>query len=284
MTLAPPIAITELASHGGLLEASRSLGTARGIVVLVTLHIVQLSDLHLGPRLHDKRWAAFERLLADLPTISGGFDRLVLTGDLAAHGERAVYEALRAKLAPWLPKVHLVPGNHDNASLLKEVFEDRMLKGSPAANFLEDIKGVRLIGLDSSRPWRVSGMLGSRQLAWLSGVLDTVTPSLLFLHHPPFRVGTWWLDKDRLRDRDALGAMVRKGRVLGIFCGHVHQELEGRLGSVPVWTTPSTAYQFKPGSLIPRTEALSPGFRVIKVECDSVHTSVHRREAFVSGV
>jgi 3',5'-cyclic-AMP phosphodiesterase len=242
----------------------------------VTLRIVQLSDLHLGPRLGDKRWTALERLLADLTALTGGFDRLVLTGDIAARGQPAVYTALRTRLAPWFAKVRIVPGNHDNGPGLREVFADRMLDGAPAANFLEDLEGVRLVGLDSSRPWRVSGTLGRTQLKWLSGVLDGATASLVFLHHPPLRVGTWWLDKDRLRDRNAFVEVLQNHGVLGVFCGHVHQEFEGRAATVPVWTAPSTAYQFKPGSLIPRIEPKVAGFRVIEIANGVVSTSIIR--------
>lgn len=246
----------------------------------MTLRIVQLTDLHLGPRLSDKRWEAFKRLLTDLPTITGGFDRLVFTGDLAAHGRPVVYEALRAHLAPLLSQVRLVPGNHDDGRALREIFKERMMEGGPAANFVEELSGVRLIGLDSSRPWRVSGALGAQQLSWLTRVLQVEAPTLIFLHHPPLGVGAWWLDKDRLRDRKALAQVVQDRDVRGIFCGHVHQEFEGRLGSVPVWTTPSTAYQFKPGSLIPRTEAGAPGFRWIEVAQGKVSTSIVRRSRF----
>lgn len=242
----------------------------------MTLRILQLTDLHLGPLLDDARWAALTRLLGELPKLAGRFDRLVLTGDLAAHGQPEVYRALRTRLEPWLEKVRLVPGNHDHAHLLRQVFSDRMLEGTPAANFLDELSGVRLVGLDSSRPWRVSGALGRPQLDWLSSVLDPATPSLLFLHHPPVAIGTWWLDKDRLRDRKAFGAAMQDRGVQGVFCGHVHQEAQGRLGTVPVWTTPSTAYQFKPGSLIPRTERRAAGLRVIELSEGALTTSVVR--------
>jgi Icc protein len=242
----------------------------------VTVRILQLTDLHLGPGLDDTRWAAFDRLISDLPTLTGDFDRLVLTGDLAAHGQPAVYRALRTRLGPYLAKLRLVPGNHDDGRLLRQTFSDRMLNGSPATNFLDDVGGVRLLGLDSSRPWRVSGALGRAQLDWLSSQLDPVVPSLLFLHHPPLTLGTWWLDKDCLRDRKALAAVIQDRCVQGVFCGHVHQEAEGRLGAVPVWTTPSTAYQFKPRSLIPRTERRSAGVRVIEITAGVVKTSVVR--------
>jgi len=245
----------------------------------VTLRILQLTDLHLGPRLDDARWAALDRLLGDLPSLAGTFDRLVLTGDLATHGQPAVYRALRARLQPWLHQLRLVPGNHDHAHLLRAEFSDRLLEGAPRANFLDEVGGVRLVGLDSSRPWRVSGALGHAQLDWLARVLDPATPSLVFLHHPAVRIGTWWLDKDRLRDRDAFSAAIQGRGVQGVFCGHVHQEADGLLGAVPVWTTPSTAYQFKPGSLIPGTERRAAGFRVIEVTDGVVSTSVVRRSS-----
>ena len=242
----------------------------------VSLRIVQLSDLHLRPRVDDRRWETFERLLAELSAQLGGFDRIVLTGDLAAHGERSVYESLRARVAAYLPQLRVVSGNHDTRHHLRGVFEDRFVLGPSTLNFVEDLKGVRLIGLDSTQPFRVGGTLGKTQLDWLAGMLPVATPSLIFLHHPPLAVGSWWLDKDRLRDRMALARVLQDQNVLGIFCGHVHQEFEGRLGAIPVWTTPSTAYQFKPRSLIPRTEAKEPGFRVIEVHDGLLHTQVIR--------
>lgn len=240
------------------------------------MRILQLTDLHLGLRWEDARWATLDTLLSELSELVGEFDRLVITGDLAAHGERAVYEALRARLAPWLPRLRVVPGNHDSRHL-REVFADRMVGGSPAANFLDEVDGVRLVGLDSSRRWRISGALGFAQLEWLSSVLDPATRSLVFLHHPPRSIGTWWLDKDLLRDRAAFSEAIQGRGVQGVFCGHVHQESEGLLGQIPVWTTPSTAYQFKPGSLLPRTDRCASGFRVIEINDGVLTTSVVRR-------
>jgi Icc protein len=242
----------------------------------VTLRILQLTDLHLGPRLDDKRWRALDQLLAELPQRVGAFDRLVLTGDLATHGQAAVYRALRARLAPWLDRLRLVPGNHDEGARIQDVFADRVLQGTQGATFVDDLPGLRLVGLDTSRPWRVSGKLGEAQLAWLPGVLGEATPALLFMHHPPLSVGTWWLDKDQLRDRSAFAAAIQNRGVLGAFCGHVHQAFEGTLGSVPVWTTPSTAYQFKPGSLIPQTERAPAAFRVIEVSDGALSSSLVR--------
>lgn len=241
------------------------------------MRIVQLTDLHLGTRFGDARWQALDRGLAGLEARVGSCDRLVLTGDLAARGQRAVYGELRTRLAGWLDRLRLVPGNHDDARALGQVFAERVAPDAPAACFLEVLGGVQLVGLDSSRPRRVSGRLGAGQRAWLAQALATGVPSLLFVHHPPIAVGAWWLDKDRPRDRTALAELVRGRRVLGLFCGHVHQPFEGRLADVPVWTTPSTAYQFAPRALLPRRTREAPAAgRLIEVRDGVLRTSLLR--------
>lgn len=257
-------------------QADTRRPAAHGILAHVSLRIVQLSDLHLRRQLDDKRWRDFERLLIDLSAQVGSIDRIVLTGDLAAHGERPVYEGLRARIANFLPRLRVIGGNHDSQRHLRAVFDDLLLQGGPALNFVEEVQGVRLIGLDSAQPFSVGGALGRAQLDWLTEILQTPTPSLLFLHHPPVSVGSWWLDKDRLRDRVALEGVLSQRNVLGVFCGHVHQEFKGQIGTVPVWTTPSTAYQFRPRSFIPRTESVPPGFRLIEVQDGVVRTEVLR--------
>jgi len=209
----------------------------------------------------------------------GAIDRLVLTGDLAAHGQPAVYEALRQLLLPWLDRLRLVPGNHDDSKSLRQAFAERVSTDTGKATFQEDLSGVGIIGLDTSRPWRVSGKLGQDQLAWLANALASPLPVVIFMHHPPVAVGTWWLDKDMLRDREAFKALLAGSNVRAVICGHVHQSFEGRLGHIPVWTTPSTAYQFHPGSLFPRTTRAAAGFRVVEFSNDALHSFVMDAQA-----
>ncbi|HTM46102.1 MAG TPA: hypothetical protein VL137_14175, partial [Polyangiaceae bacterium] len=62
--------------------------------------------------------------------------------------------------------------------------------------------------------------------------------------------------------------------VKGVFCGHVHQNVAGVLGRVPVWATPSTAYQFAPGSWIPRPTRAPAAHREIEFSSEMLRTSV----------
>ncbi len=244
--------------------------------------IVQLTDLHLTAADGGRSWRAdvwgnLRRALKHVRSALGRVDQLVLTGDLASQRRPETYERLREAVDEWADRLRVLPGNHDDREMVRAVFADRLIAGSATLNFVASLGEFRLIGLDTLRPWRVHGRLGKNQLAWLAAELrKSETPALLFMHHPPIRIGIWWLDKDLLRDRGALRDLVERSPVRALFCGHVHQEIAGRLGTASVWTTPSTAYQFPPHALLPGSERTPPAFRVIDLEGDRIDTHVVR--------
>ena len=65
---------------------------------------------------------------------------------------------------------------------------------------------VRIIALDSSVDGKSYGRLGEEQLVWLSTTLeaDRRKPTLVMLHHPPFKTGIGHMDWSMLRDSEAL--------------------------------------------------------------------------------
>ncbi len=186
----------------------------------MTLRIVQLTDLHLGPRPDDARWSALGRLLDELPTLTGGFDRLVLTGDLAAHGQLAVYQALQHTPRALAAESASRPGQPRPArALVREVFADRMLEGAPATNFLEDLGGVRLVGLDKLATvarQRNPGTYTARLALERAGCERFPRWSSCIIR--PSALAPWWLDKDRLRDRSAFLQSLHDRGVQGVFC------------------------------------------------------------------
>ncbi len=234
------------------------------------LRVVQLTDLHLHASAAGRgtaNWHGFARALEHVRANCGDVAQLVLTGDLASKRRPETYAGLRKALAPWEGRVRVLPGNHDSRSLLRSSCADFTGSEPEHTAFLAPLGGWTLLGLDSLRPYRVHGRLGGPQLEWLARELPRVrTPVLAFVHHPPIRVGCWWLDKDRLRDRAALGPILQQARVLALFCGHVHQEHTGTFGDLPVFTTPSTAYQFPPGGFWPYKASLRPAYRVIDLD------------------
>jgi Icc protein len=255
----------------------------------MAIRIVQLTDLHLHASPQGRgaaNWHGFERALAHVRANCGQVDQLVLTGDLASKRRPETYARLRAALAPWENRVRVLPGNHDSRPMLRASFHDMLGCEPQHAAFLAPLGSWTLLGLDSLRPRRVHGRLGDAQLAWLQRELPRVrTPLVAFVHHPPIRVGCWWLDKDLLRDREELGRALGKARVLAMFCGHVHQEHCGSFGELPVFTTPSTAYQFPPAGFWPHKADRAPAYRVIDLDPEgrSLVTRVARVPARVIG-
>lgn len=243
--------------------------------------IVQLTDLHLTARVGARVfgsdvWHNLDRALAHVATLPF-VDRIVLTGDLANSGAADAYAELAKWLAPWRGRLLLLPGNHDHRERLRAAFPEQWPEDAPFLGFADDLDGVRLLGLDSKCHGRTRGQLGPQQLAWLGAQLAaTATPTCVFLHHPPLRVGCWWLDKDLLRDRTALHDVLAPRPPLAVFSGHVHQEHAGDFAGTTARTTPAVAYQYAPRSLLPLPADRRPGLRVIEVTVDAVRSDVVR--------
>jgi Icc protein len=176
-------------------------------------------------------------------------------------------------VAPFAGRLRVLAGNHDSRRLLRAHFGELLDASAPHVNFVHDLAGWRVLGLDSVQRPFVHGRFGARQLAWLRQQLAAVTrPVLAFVHHPPIAVGCWWLDKDLPRDRAAFGEVLAGRRVQLLACGHVHQAHEGEFAGVRVVTTPATAYQFPPRAKLPDPGARGPGLRVIELDGERATT------------
>ena len=253
----------------------------------MALRVVQLSDVHLvespeGRVMGVDTDETFHRVLAAVAAEVPEPDLVVVTGDLAHDEVRPTYERLSALLREYghLERCRLVPGNHDTPALLREVFTARF--GGAAAGsacFAERLGDWAILGLDSHFPGEIGGKVGAAQLGWLRERLAEAaeSPSLLFLHHPPGPIGTPWLDGMAVLDPAPLVEIVASASQLrAVVCGHVHQDTTVSVGGVPLITTPSTCFQFRPGSVRPAFDDVAPAFRVIELEGDVFTTRVVR--------
>jgi 3',5'-cyclic-AMP phosphodiesterase len=246
--------------------------------------IIQITDLHLfaDPTAELKGIGTRERLERVLAALREELPRaelLIVTGDLA-HDERLeTYLALRELLKDWLPRVRVLPGNHDDRGFMRQVFGDIVSAAGERNVFADSLGNWRLIGLDSQIPGAVAGELGVAQLAWLEEQLAaSPQPVILFIHHPPVAVGSSWLDEIRLTDAPALWKLLDRFPQVKILCtGHIHQEMTIRHGQTLVLTTPSTAVQFRSETESLVVDNLPPGYRILELEDDgSVRTRVIR--------
>ncbi|ROP61918.1 3',5'-cyclic AMP phosphodiesterase CpdA [Enterobacter sp. BIGb0383] len=218
--------------------------------------LAQISDLHIkaGGRLSYRKvdtLGALKAAVARLNSLTPRPDAVAITGDLTDFGTPEEYAAVRAVLdtltLPWFA----IAGNHDSRPAFRDAFRDCDWL-NPQAEFIQwcvDRFPVRLIGLDSTvaeQPW---GELCPARLAWLQEQLAAAPekPTIVMLHHHPFISGIDHMDRQNLRDADALANVLADApQVLRILCGHVHRFMVSQLGSTIVCSAPGTSHQVTP--------------------------------------
>ncbi len=250
--------------------------------------VLQLTDLHLfaDPSGAVKDVCTRDEVTRVLTFIRDGistdrwhFDQIVITGDLAHDELRETYGVLREMLGDWLPKCKLLLGNHDNRPFVREAFPELATDEANYFTFSCRVGEWRLIGLDSHVSGEVTGNLGASQLEWLAKELrlHDEQPTVLFLHHPPFEVGSAWVDAIGLTDAEQLLAVLsHPPQVKAVCAGHVHQDHEIQIGDIKLMTTPSAVVQFGRHSPEFSIDPLPPGFRILFLEDDSLRTEVVR--------
>jgi hypothetical protein len=210
--------------------------------------IAQLSDPHFMPenvRLFGRLDTAgyLKRAVEHLNAL--GPDVVLITGDLTNDGDEQVYAAFADIVAALHAPFFVLTGNHDDREIMRAWFADH-LPGSGPLCYVIDSFSVRLIALDTlvaGEPW---GRLGPEQLEWLDARLLEMPerPTVVALHHPPFRTGIGHLDRSMLRDADALAAVVgRHPQVERVVCGHVHRAIQCRFAGTLAQSAPSCAHQ-----------------------------------------
>jgi 3',5'-cyclic-AMP phosphodiesterase len=213
--------------------------------------IAQITDMHVvaPDQLYYGRVAATAQLqeaIAHINALTPRPDVVLASGDLADHGTAEEYAVSRDLLQALIPPVYLIPGNHDHRDIFLEAFADHTYlprPGAPFAQYVIEEYPVRLIGLDTTIPGRGQGLLCAERLAWLDQTLRAAPhrPTLIFMHHPPFRTGIRLADALGLyggRQMEAIAA--RHPQVERVACGHVHRSIQVAWGGTIACTIPST--------------------------------------------
>lgn len=174
-------------------------------------------------------------------------DLVVCTGDLVNNGRDGQYANAAAILAALEVPLVLVPGNHDDRTLLRAHFP-QVPAGGPddRVDLVHDELPLRIVGLDTTVPGQGGGRITDAQMAWLDGVLAGAPerPTLIVQHHPPFATGIAWMDEVGLDGRELLAAVLaRHPQVVAVAAGHLHRSITGRCGGVPAMCSPSTGVQ-----------------------------------------
>ncbi|WP_405527470.1 metallophosphoesterase [Streptomyces avidinii] len=217
--------------------------------------IAHLSDVHLdGDRRAADRTRAVMEYLDALPH---DLDAVLVSGDIADHGEDAEYEQAAGLLRSRHPLV-VCPGNHDERAafrrgLLGEETLEESAAGTPERSPAGDRstapvdqvlrgEGFVLAVCDSSVPGAHHGFLEDSTVARLDALLaDTPreTPVLVAFHHPPVPLHTPYVDEIRQFGEERLAALVERHPHLTAFlCGHAHTAAATTFAGRPVLVAP----------------------------------------------
>jgi Icc protein len=233
---------------------------------VATHRLGHISDTHFTASgvMHDsvRPGETFAAALAALESSGVPIDALLHTGDIADAGEPAAYEAARAAVEPVLARtgwtVGWAAGNHD----VRPAMARHLLGRSPQDDPLDqvmDVRGLRVVLLDTSIPGRVEGGLDADRLDRLRAVLAEPAEhgTVVALHHPPVPVEVTGLQRLHLTGQDELAAVLHGTDVRALLGGHLHYATASVFAGIPVFVAPGTAYVIRltaPGGGVAATD------------------------------
>lgn len=244
-----------------------------------SITLLQITDLHLLEN-PDARLLGVDTADSLRAVLTQAFsqatpDAVIASGDITHHGEARAYARFDAILAEFFAgPVLVLPGNHDESGPMARYGGERALLQFPAWT---------VIGVDSHENGQPGARLTSADLHSLREQCRQAAAEskrvLIVAHHPMLDVGCPWLDKDRIKNGgELLEWCAGSTRVRGVVFGHVHQIVERRYKGITVLGTPSTCFQFAPGSarfaIDETTASRQPGYRWLELQADGTIVSV----------
>ncbi|WP_210506237.1 phosphodiesterase [Naasia sp. SYSU D00057] len=214
--------------------------------------LAHLSDTHFldgGAPLHGSvdTVAHLRRALERLVESEYTVDAIIHTGDIADLGELDAYRRVRELVDPVAERlgcpVVWVAGNHDSRGPLREGLLGVAPTTEPVDSVL-DVRGLRVVAIDTSVPGKGHGELDQAQLDWLRDVLAEPAEhgTILAMHHPPVPTTVRVLEPFQLRGSEALAEVLAGTDVRAVLSGHLHYSVHGSLAGIPVTVAPATSY------------------------------------------
>ena len=241
------------------------------------VQLLVLSDSHLfrsreEELFHVNTYMALEVTTDHIRARNREYDLLVALGDLAEDGSAEAYDHFHSLTGGLAGSTVWVRGNHDNFDNLEE--ERLSTFCQPELHF----GPWHLIFLDTVLEGRGEGRLEPSELERLEAFLESYLNGhiLIFMHHQPVLVGSAFIDKLALQNREIFLKIVSGYQaVKGIVFGHVHQQLDMVYNGIRFLSVPSASMQFKPGSAKFDLGVAAHGYRTMILHPDgAMDTSV----------
>ncbi|WP_328891358.1 metallophosphoesterase [Streptomyces sp. NBC_00316] len=207
--------------------------------------LAHISDLHLDGSERATRRAT--RVMDHLRALPRPVDALLVTGDIADHGEEAEYEEAARILDSPFP-VLACPGNHDVRQAYGKVLLGESPDGGPV-NRVHHISGTAVLMCDSTIPGRDEGRLDARTLAWIDATLTGLPedrPALIAFHQPPVELHHPLPDSGRLEQPEQLAALLdAHPQVVAVLTGHAHTAAASTFAARPLIVGPAVTWTLR---------------------------------------
>ncbi len=213
-----------------------------------------------------------------LITAIQGFDfkpeLIIHTGDVVNHPQIEAYQLAVEAFAPFneIP-LYFSTGNHDDARMLKQHFpmspRTPLVDDEDRLAYHWDTGHMRFYSLDATVPGDEGphGAIPQNQLdALREDIASHDLPYAVFLHFPPFRMGSPWMDEKLiLSNGPDLHEILKQSspdryRIRGVFFGHTHRTIQLYREGILYSGIASPAFQFSmtPEEGPPSTASDSP--------------------------
>jgi 3',5'-cyclic AMP phosphodiesterase CpdA len=187
--------------------------------------IAHISDPHVGspyfvPNLMNRVIVEVNELQPDV---------VICTGDLTNEGYRQEYKNWVAYADRIEAPIWTVPGNHDARNVGYVHFEDLI----GPRHWTTDVRGVRIVGADSSEPDLNEGQIGRERYPWIRQELAAEADLKVFaLHHHLIPVPGTGRERSTVMDAgDLLEVLITSGCNV-VLSGHKHVPYVWRLENV----------------------------------------------------
>ena len=249
---------------------------------MTSFSILQITDLHIMPGKDDTVKGInteyyFNAVLEQAFSENNYFDLILVSGDLAQDPCPDSYQRILNKIKATNTLSICLPGNHDDYKLMLEIFNTD--KVSCQKQLL--LENWQLICLNSQilGGYEV-GRLSKQELLFLEDCLINHPNQhvLIAVHHHCLATQSAWLDTMIIENNEAfLNIIARYPQIKAVTCGHIHQEMDIKMGALRFFGTPSSCFQFKPKSETFSMDETPPGYRIIKLHPDGLIDTEIRR-------
>ncbi len=230
------------------------------------MKIAQITDLHIGLEGQDTFNVDvrdnFLQILGEV--VFSGPELIIVTGDLCFdQGLKEIYIWIKDKLDNTNIPYLVLPGNHDDAAMMMEIFEIDYSHGEYEIYFAKKLNKTTALFLDNSKASH-----SDNQKKWIKRQLHQADKNILvFTHYPTAKCKVAFMDKNYcLQDRKELQKLFHDyEKNIYLFCGHYHTEKLVHLDNLHIAITPSTYFQIDPNTDEFKVDSYKIGFRLIEV-------------------